>query len=319
MEYKDYYKILGVDREADEQEIKRAYRKLALKYHPDKNPEDPSAEERFKEINEAYEVLGDADKRAKYDRLGSSYRQWERAGQPGGFDWSQWTSGSPGGQRVHVQFGDLGDMFGGDFSEFFHQIFAGAGGFRQAASRAARQTRPGAGARARPQGRDLEQQITISFDEAYRGTTRTIWHNDRNLEVKIPAGAKTGTRVRLSGQGESGLGAPGDLYLDVRVEPDRRFRRMAADLHADVEVDLYTAVLGGEVEVPTPAGPVVLSIPPGSQPGQQFRLKGRGMPRLGNPDQHGDLYAHLDVRLPDSLNEEERELFEKLSDLRGQN
>lgn len=319
MEYKDYYKILGVDRDADEQEIKRAYRKLALKYHPDKNPDDPNAEDQFKEINEAYEVLGDPDKRAKYDQLGSSYRQWERAGQPGGFDWSQWTRGAPGGQRVHVEFGDLEDMLGGGFSEFFNQIFGGAGGFRQAAARGARQARTRPGGRARPQGRDLEQQVTISFDEAYRGTTRTIRHNGRSLEVKIPPGAKTGTRVRLSGQGQSGLGARGDLYLDVRVEPDRRFRREGADLHTDVQVDLYTAVLGGEAEVPTPAGPVVLSIPPGSQPGQQFRLKGRGMPELRNPDQHGDLYAHLDVRLPESLNDEEQELFKKLSELRGQN
>lgn len=314
MEYKDYYNILGVDRDADEQEIKRAYRKLALKYHPDKNPDDPNAEERFKEINEAYEVLGDPEKRAKYDQLGSSYRQWQQAGgQPGGFDWSQWTRGAPGGQRVRVDIGDLGEMFGGGFSDFFEQIFAG--GVPRGAGRSRSARRPGGRAQAHSRGRDLEQPITISFEEAYSGTTRTIRHNGRSLQVKIPPGAQTGTRVRLSGQGESGMGASGDLYLDVRVQPDDRFRRSGADLHTDVEVDLYTAVLGGEVEVPTPAGPVMLSVPAGSQPGQRFRLKGRGMPRLRDPEEHGDLYAHLNVQLPQDLSAEERELFEKLTEL----
>lgn len=316
MEYKDYYDILGVDRDADEQEIKRAYRKLALEYHPDKNPDDPNAEERFKEINEAYEVLGDPEKRAKYDQLGTSYRQYQRAGgQPGGFDWSQWTSGAPGGQQVHVEFGDLDDMFGGGFSDFFEQIFGGAGGFPGAARTRRAGASPRGAQRARIRGRDLEQAITISFEEAYTGTTRTVRRNGRSLEVKIPPGARTGTRVRLSGQGESGSGASGDLYLDVRVQPDERFRRSGAELHTDVEVDLFTAVLGGETEVPTPGGPVVLSIPPGSQPSQRFRLKGRGMPKLRNPDEHGDLYAHLNVHLPEDLTEEERELFEKLSEL----
>ena len=316
MEYKDYYDILGVDRNADEQEIKRAYRKLALKYHPDKNPDDPNAEERFKEINEAYEVLGDPQKRAKYDQLGSSYRQYQRAGgQPGGFDWSQWASGAPGGQQVHVEFGDLDDMFGGGFSDFFEQIFGGAGGFPGGARNRRTGARPRGAQRARARGRDLEQTITISFEEAYTGTTRMVRRDGRSLEVKIPPGARTGTRVRLSGQGESGRGASGDLYLDVRVQPDERFRRSGADLHTDVEVDLFTAVLGGEAEVPTPAGPVMLSIPPGSQPDQRFRLKGRGMPKLHKPDEHGDLYAHLNVRLPEDLTEEERKLFEQLSEL----
>lgn len=310
MEYRDYYSILGVPRDAEAKEIKRAYRKLALKYHPDKNPDDKQAEERFKEINEAYEVLGDPGKRAKYDQLGSSYRQWERmGGGPTDFDWSQWTSGAPGG--VRVEFGDLGDLFGDTgFSNFFNAIFGG--GLRQS------QAFRGAGQRRGQQaGSDSEQAISITLDEAYRGTTRVIQRNGRRLEVRIPPGAATGTRVRLSGLGQSGMAQAGDLYLHVKVAPDARFRRQGADLHTDVSVDLYTAVLGGEAEVPTLGGPVVLSIPSGSQPGQTFRLRSRGMPKLRNPGQHGDLFVHLQVELPDKLTKKQRELFEKLAALRS--
>ncbi len=319
MEYKDYYKILGVDRDADEQEIKRAYRKLALKYHPDKNPDDQSAEERFKEINEAYEVLGDADKRAKYDQLGSSYRQWERTGgRPGDFDWSQWAGGrgAPGG--VRVEFGDIGDVFGGGFSDFFNSIFAGGrpggGGFGGA------QTGPGGfggrqAAGQRMRGRDLQQSVSITLDEAYHGTTRIVRRNGHNLEVSIPPGARTGTKVRLSGQGEAAAGQAGDLYLVVDVQSHDRFERKGNDLHTDIEVSLYTAVLGGEIRVPTMGGAVMLTIPEGSQPAQQFRLRGKGMPHLKNPNKHGDLYAHLKVELPDQLSDEQRELFEKLAGL----
>jgi curved DNA-binding protein len=302
MDYKDYYEVLGVDRGADEQSIKRAYRRLALKHHPDKNPDDPQAEERFKEINEAYEVLGDAEKRAKYDRLGASYRQWERTGGQADFDWSRWASGAPGG--VRVEFGDLGDLFGGGFSDFFDTVFGGPGRGRGAAT-------------SRPRGRDLEQPITISLEEAYQGTTRQLRLNGRSLEVKIPPGARSGTRVRLAGQGQAGPGQSGDLYLSVRVAPNGRFRRQGDDLHTQVEASLDQAVLGGEVDVPTPAGPVVLTIPAGSQPGQRFRLKSRGMPSLRNPNQHGDLFAELTVRIPTELSDEERQLYEQLRKLRG--
>lgn len=303
MEYKDYYKILGVERGADEKEIKRAYRKLALKYHPDKNPGDDQAEAKFKEINEAYEVLGDRDKRAKYDQLGASYRQWERMGRgTGDFDWSQWAGGGPGGTRV--EFGDLGDLFGGGFSDFFNAIFGG--GMAGAGPR-----------RATPQrGQDVQHQLTISLAEAYQGTQRLIQMDGKKLEVKIPSGARTGTRVRLSGQGMPGAGRSGDLYLTVEVAQDPRFERKGDDLYVEHEVDLYTAVLGGEATVPTLAGDLVLTIPPGSQPGRTFRLKGRGMPKLRKPNQHGDLYVRLQVELPEKLSAEEKELFEKLSSMR---
>lgn len=311
---RDYYEVLGVGRGASQNEIKRAYRRLARQYHPDVN-DSSDAEERFKEINEAYEVLGDKEKRAKYDRLGSSYRQWERTGGgPGDFDWSRWMGGAPGGGGVRVEFGDFGDLFGGGgggFSDFFNAIFGG--GFQGGGGAGGR---TGFGTQGRPQmrGRDLQQSITISLEEAFHGTTRMIRRNGQNLEVKIPAGARTGTRVRLSGQGEAGYGQAGDLYLSVQVQSDPRFRREGANLHTQVEVDLYTALLGGEVRVPTPTGAVMLTVPPGSQPNQQFRLRGRGMPKLRNPDRHGDLFAHLDVRLPTDLSDEERELFEKLAE-----
>jgi curved DNA-binding protein len=302
MEYKDYYKILGVDRNADNAEIKRAYRSLALKYHPDKNP-DKNAEDRFKEINEAYEVLGDPSKRAKYDNLGSSYRAWERMGQqPGGFDWSQWTSGAPGGVRVEV--GDLGDLFGG-FSDFFSAIFGGMPSQRQGSTRVAR-----------GRGRDIEQPVNITLTEAYTGSSRSFRRDGQSINVKIPAGAKTGTKVRVSGYGEAGPRSKGDLYLVIKVVPDPVFKRKGDDLYVDVDSDLYTALLGGEMRVPTPSGDVVLTIPPESQPNQLFRLKGRGMPKLHNPSKQGDLFAKLKVKLPSSLSDDERELFQQLAKLR---
>jgi curved DNA-binding protein len=300
MDYKDYYKILGVPRNADAKEIKRAYRSLAVKHHPDKNPGDKRSEEKFKEINEAYEVLGDPTKRAKYDQLGASYQAWQRSGAGAGFDWSQWMGGSPGGMRVDV--GDLEDLFGGGFSEFFTSIFGGMG--RQ----------PGAGF-GRQAVRDVEQSVRITLAEAYSGTTRNVRHNGRKLEVKIPPGAHTGTRVRIPAGGR-GDASGGDLYLLVEVQPDARYEQNGEDVYTDVTVDLYTAVLGGESAVETPGGPVVLTIPPGSQPGQTFRLTGRGMPRLRQASDHGDLYARLKVRLPQSLSDQERQLFEQLAALR---
>ena len=298
MEYKDYYQVLGVERGADGKAIKRAYRRLAIQFHPDKNPGDKRAEDRFKEINEAYEVLGDPAKRAKYDRLGASYQDWQRGGAPGGFDWSQWTGGAPGGVRVEV--GDLEDLLGGGFSDFFQAIFGETAG---------------SGA-ARARGRDLQQRVGISLEEAFRGTRRQVRRNGRTLEVKIPAGARSGMRVRVAGQGESGRGPAGDLYLVIDVADDPRFTRDGDDLQAEFEVDLYTAVLGGEARVPTPAGPVVLKIPPGSQPGQTFRLKARGMPGLRKPGQKGDLYAKLKLIVPRDLSSQEKALFEQLAALR---
>jgi curved DNA-binding protein len=318
MEYKDYYKTLGVDKNASEKEIKSAFRKLARKYHPDVNPDDPQAETRFKEINEAYEVLGDSEKRAKYDRLGSEWQHWQQAGgRPGDFDWGRWAAG-PGSGRVHVRYGtpdDLEDLFGGasPFSDFFNSIFGGLGGGAGGASGLG-------GFNYEPRlrrGQDLEHRIEISLAEAYHGTSKLLAKDGRRLEVKIPPGAKTGTRVRVRGQGSSGVagGQAGDLYLRVAVVDDPRFERKGDDLHTTVQTDLYTAVLGGEVRVPTLAGDVKLKIPAGSQNGQIFRLRGKGMPRLRRSSEHGDLYARLDVRLPTELTPEQHRLFEQLRHL----
>jgi curved DNA-binding protein len=311
MEYKDYYKILGVDKGATEKDVKKAFRRLARQYHPDMNPDDPSAEERFKEINEAYEVISDPEKRAKYDQLGADWQRWQQTGgRPGGFDWSRYTTGQPGG-GVHVRYGtpqDFEDLFGGDspFSDFFSQIFGGMGGAAPGSSYQY-QMRP-------QRGQDYEQPVEISLQEAYEGTSRVLQKDGQRLEIKIPAGAKTGTRVRMSGEGAAGAagGPAGDLYLRVSVMPDPRYERKDDDLHITVPVDLYTMVLGGEVHVPTMTGDVVLSIPAGTQNGRTFRLRGKGMPRLRHSDQHGDLYAKVEVELPTRLTSQQRELFEEL-------
>ncbi len=304
MEYKDYYKILGVGRDADEKEIKRAYRKLARQYHPDVNPGDKRAEEKFKEINEAYEVLSDPQKRAKYDRLGSSWQQWQRMGRdPGQFDWGQWfTGGGPGGARV-----EWSDLFGGAksgsaFSDFFNAIFGGMAGRGRTM-----------------RGQDVEAAVEISLEEAYHGTTRVLKGNGRRIRVKIPPGARNGSKVKVAGKGSPGLGGgpPGDLYLKITVKPHPIFKRKRDDLRCEVPVDLYTAVLGGSVRVPTLDGEVSLKIPPGTDGGKTFRLRGKGMPNPRDPQRFGDLLATVRIRVPHHLSERERELFEELARLRA--
>ncbi len=310
MEYKDYYKILGVERNANEQEIKRAYRKLAMKYHPDRNAGDKKAEETFKEINEAYEVLSDKEKRARYNQLGESYTQWQQhGGNASSFNWDEWMSqaarqgGRPGGQTVNVE--DLEDLFGaGGFSDFFSAIFGGMGSTRTSTRREPR----------RPQA--YEQPVTISFQEAYQGGQRILQLDDRRLEVKIPAGAKTGTKVRVAGAGPAGPnGQRSDIYLVLEVTADPRYERKGNDLYGEVPVDLFTAVLGGKVNVETPGGSGTLTIPAGTQPGQTIRLAGRGMPVLRQPGAHGDLYFRVKVQIPRKLSEEQRAAFEKLAQM----
>lgn len=301
MDYKDYYKILGVDRKATQDEIKKTYRKLAMKYHPDQNRGNKQAEEKFKEINEAYEVLGDAKKREKYDQLGSSYSQWQQAGgNPGNFNWNEWVSQQPQGGR-QVDMGDFGDVFGG-FSDFFSAIFGGMGGMNTAVRQ-----------QARPQA--IEQGVQITLDEAYRGTQRIFQIGDRRIEVKIPAGAMTGTKVRMSGAVPTSTGGRGDLHLVVEVLPDSRFTVEGANLTTEVMVDLYTAVLGGSATVHTLSGDVVLTIPAGTQPGQKIRLAGRGMPKLKEPGKFGDLFAVIKVNIPRKLTDKQRRLFTDLRNM----
>ena len=341
MEYRDYYQILGVRKNASQKEIKAAFRRLAKQCHPDANPNDPKAEGRFKEINEAYEVLSDADKRSKYDQLGADWQRFQRGGgQPQDFDWSQWAARAPGG-GANVRYAtaeELEELLGsaGPFSDFFSQIFGGMGTGGAPGTRA-RGTPQGFRRQARPQrGQDYEHPVEITLQEAYHGTSRLLQMTDqsplspqkegkdlRRREVKIPAGAKTGTRVRMSGGGGSGTAgaATGDLYLRVSVLPDPRFERRGDDLHTTVQVDLYTMLLGGEIQVPTMEGSVMLRIPPGTQNGCTFRLRRKGMPKLrqspqqsgvGNqPDQFGDLYVKVEVQLP-KLTPRQRQLVEEL-------
>ncbi|MDR3576607.1 MAG: J domain-containing protein [Anaerolineaceae bacterium] len=300
MDYKDYYKILGVERSATPDDIKKAFRKQALKYHPDRNPGNKEAEEKFKELNEANEVLSDPQKRARYDQLGESYNSWQQAGGSGSFNWNDWFSQAqaPRNGGAQVDYGNLDDILGGGFSDFFNVIFGGMGGASRTQTR--RTT-------ARPV-RSIEQPVKISFQEAYQGTERTVEVDGHRMQVKIPAGARKGTKVRMAGAGPQ----KNDLYLVVEIEPDARFEIKDNDVNTEVVVDLYTAVLGGQVNVNTPGGNVLLTIPSGTQPGQTFRLAGRGMPVLNSPKTYGDLYARVKVQIPRTLNAKQRALFEQL-------
>ena len=336
MEFQDYYAVLGVPKTATQKEIRTAYRKLARKHHPDVNPGNKEAEDRFKQINEAYEVLSDADKRKKYDEVGSRWREYEQAqrtrqaagqsaggGQP--FDWSDFARQGQGGSRYEyrtVDQDDLRDMFGDEspFSDFFESLFGqagetGAGGARTGGRRGGtRQARPRAGA-------DLEQPVDVSLADAYRGTSlqveiRQADGKTRRLEVKIPPGVRTGSRVRVRGQGGPGqAGAPGgDLYIVVSVRPDPRFERRGDDLYTEIKVPLQTLLLGGEARVPTPDGrTLALSIPAGTPDGRVFRLRGQGMPRLGSPSARGDLHAAVHAQLPERLTKRQRELIEEFA------
>ncbi|MGB0386900.1 MAG: DnaJ C-terminal domain-containing protein [Ardenticatenaceae bacterium] len=308
MKFQDYYKVLGVAGKADPKEIKRAYRRLARQYHPDINPNDKVAEERFKEINEAYEVLSDPQKRKKYDNFGCDWQRFEQSGM-GGFDSSQWQQqgNGPYVRYTSTKSEDINfeDLFGnGGFSDVFSSMFGGAS--ERSTPRARR-------------GQDYEHPLEITLREAYQGTSRVVNREGRQLEVKIPAGVKTGSKVRVgSGKGGTGVagGQAGDLYLLVKVLADPRFEPKGDHLHTEIEIPLYTAMLGGEATVPTLNGNLKLTIPPGTQNGRRFRLRGKGMPKLKGSAEYGDLYATVKVRLPTQLNQQERNLFEQLRNLR---
>ena len=320
VDYKDYYKTLGVNKNATEKEIRSAYRKLARQYHPDVNPGDKASEDKFKEINEANEVLSDPEKRKKYDELSAYYRQYGRMPGPTG------GPAGPGGARYEyrtVNPEDLNDLFGGQssFSDFFEQFFgsdfagAGSSGFPNMGGR----TGGGTAGRARQRatmGQDIESQVEVTLAEAYSGATRVFELTDadgstKRIEVKIPAGVDEGSRIRIAGQGAPGTAGRGNLYLVVHIVPDARFIREGTTLRTTVDVPLAVAMLGGEAHVTTPDGRrLALRIPPETPNGKSFRLRGQGMPRLGQPDERGDLYAEVSVVLPAHLNDEQRRLFE---------
>jgi curved DNA-binding protein len=314
LDYKDYYATLGVKKDAGQEEIQKAYRKLARKYHPDVN-KDPKAEIKFKEVGEAYEVLKDPDKRKKYDQFGSAWKNARQTGAP-----------PPGWENVHFDFGDgsggfdfrnmggMGGMGGGDrFSSFFEMLFGGAGpGGQRGAGAAGPAGFGGFGPQA---AGNTEATLPLTLEEAIQGGTREISVVDpgtgqrRTLSVKVPAGVRSGQKIRLAGQGGQG----GDLLLKVEIQPDPRFRVEGSDIHTTVAVSPWEAALGGEAEVETPAGPVRIRIPPGSSSGKKIRLRERGLSRSGG-DGKGDLLAEIRIMVPERLTDRERELYQQLAE-----
>ena len=329
---KEYYSLLGVNRNASDKDIKQAFRRLARKHHPDVNPGDKTAEEKFKQISEAYEVLSDKDNRKKYDRFGD---KWQYADQFAG----------AGGRGAPSQGFDFGDLFGSGGGRTYSY---GGEGFDSLLDELLRSSGGTPGRRTRPRrGRDVEHPVEVTLEEAFSGTSRILSLQDedicatchgsgriqnalcsvcqgrgvisriKRLEVKIPAGVKTGSRVRIAGKGGKGYGgAKGDLYLAVRVKPHSLFERRGDDLHVNVDVPLTMAVLGGKIHIPTLKGNLELKIPPETQNGRIFRLSEQGMPHLGKSSR-GDLKAKVNVLLPTKLSPEEKELFQKLSQLRN--
>jgi DnaJ-class molecular chaperone len=311
MDFKDYYSTLGVAKTATEKEIKQAFRKLARKYHPDVNPGDKAAETRFKELNEANEVLSDPVKRKKYDEVGANWRAYEQAPAAGQY----------GGGFHTMTEEEVSEMFGGGdspFSDFFNTFFGGMGG-----------QEPSGGARARGRtrarkGQDVEHPFELDLEDAIRGSVQrlALRHDGhaRTVEVRIPAGVSDGSRVRVAGEGGRGAGSgpSGDLYLRVQIKPHPVFEVKGRDVYTRARVPVPTAVLGGEVDVVTPEAKTLrLKLPPGTQSGQRFRLRGHGLPNVGKPAERGDLYASVDVEIPKSLSDEAKQHYEALRELKS--
>jgi curved DNA-binding protein len=312
MDYKDYYKTLGVEKTATTEQIKKAYRKLARQYHPDVNPNDATAEQKFKEVNEANEVLSDPEKRQKYDQLGADYQRYQQAGAgrgqgAGGFDWSQYAQGGGAGGFGGFDGGQF-EGEGEDFSDFFSSLFGGRSG---AGGR--RSSRPGA-------GQDYQAELELTLQEAYEGGPRTITVNGKNLRLTIHPGVADGQTIRLRDQGAPGRngGPSGSLLITLRILPDARYVRTGDDLTQDVPVSLYRALLGGEQTVDTLGGPVKIKLKPETANGSRLRLRGKGFPVYRKEGQYGDLYLRLNVQLPTNLTQEERSLIEQLATLRGE-
>jgi len=299
MEYKDYYKVLGLSRTASAKEIKAAYRRLARKHHPDMNPGNKQAEARFKELNEANEVLGDPEKRRRYDALGANWDAYRDQAQPRGW---------PGNSRVRVNMSGFDAQNLGGFSDFFKTFFGGGW--------------PGAAGEDMgepfevPARRDVEHEVELTLEEVLHGSRRMVMTSaGRKIEVSIPPGVREGSRVRVSGEGRKARGQSGDLYLRVRLKPHPRFSRQDDQLLATATIPLTTAVLGGEIDVATLDAHVTVKVPPGTPPGRVMRVRGQGFPRLEARDERGDLLVTVAIALPERLTPRERELFEELRQL----
>lgn len=326
MDFKDYYACLGVSPDADDKTIKKAYQKLAKKYHPDVNPGDKAAEEKFKEATEAYQAISDPEKRRKYDELRQDYQQWKARGGRGDYNWDRWQTnpGGGGGYTYTMSPEDFAEMFGGSgraggfdfggegFSDFFSTLFGGLGGAGRGFAGGSSAARPRA-------GQDLEVEVQVTLEESYFGTTRVVRTGDKQIEAKIPKGVRTGSKVRLSGQGGPGIsgGTAGNLYLIITVSPHSHFVREGDDLKSEIPVDFYRAVLGGEVNIRTFSGEVLLKIPPLYQGGKKFRLKGKGMPNLEKPTQQGDLFVEVSIKLPEDMSQAEISALRDLAAKRG--
>jgi curved DNA-binding protein len=312
MDFKDYYEILGVPPNADKKVIKQTYRQLARKHHPDVNPGNKEAEDKFKTINEAYQVLSDEKQRKKYDELRAQYQQWQQTGgRQQDFDWQNW-SAKPD-QGAHVQYAtaeDLEDLFGTEspYSDFFSNIFG------QTHKRGSRQSAPPSPRR----GRDVEYEVDLTLEEAFRGAERALEIDGHRIQASIPLGVRTGTRVRLAGRAEPGKngGTAGDLYLIIKVLPHNIFERDGDDLHLDAPVDIFTAIAGGETRIPTLEKPLTLKIPPRTNANQVFRLRGKGMPYLRESNKRGDMFARVRLILPDSLTDQEVDSIRTLASAR---
>ncbi len=306
MDYKDYYKILGVTKSASQDEIKKAFRKLAIKYHPDKNPGDKKAEEKFKEINEANEVLGDVEKRKKYDELGENWNSYQQRGGNGNFDWGKWSTqgqqSRPGSQA--------GDFFGGggNFSDFFESIFGNMGGGGRG---------PGQAGNRAMHGQDQETEMAISLEDAYNGATKQIVLNGQKINMNLKPGIYDGMVLRMKGKGSPGRngGAPGDLHITFNLAKHPVFEVKGNDLHFEQPLDLFTALLGGKVEIKIFSKTLKIPVPAGTDSGKIFRLNGLGMPFYNKPDVRGDAYVKMKVIVPKDLSEEEKQLVLKWSNI----
>jgi curved DNA-binding protein len=318
LNYKDYYKSLEVSKTATADEIKKSYRKLARKYHPDVNPGNKASEEKFKEISEAYEVLSNAENRKKYDQLGADFKKYEQGGNQGGggggFDWGKYAQNQQGG-RTQYQYTNEEDEMGGGFSDFFESIFGGSFG-------GGKRPQPGGGgARQRQQtfkGQDYTSEMEISLPEAFDGSSRIINVNNQQLRMKVKPGVAEGQVLKLAGKGAPGAngGHNGDLYITVKIAPDPVYKRKGNDLYKDHHIDLFTALLGDEVHVNTLNGDIKMKIQAGTQSATTLRAKYKGFPFYGEEGKFGDLYLKIKVDIPKQLSDKEKELVLQWRDIR---